>query len=128
MDQDEATPLPGTEGGSGPFFSPDGQWVAFVANDKLLKISLLGGRPVTICDVPPGTVRGGSWGDNDQIVFSPSRASGLVRVAATGGNPTPVTVRGSVDGSRTGFIWPQVLPGSKAVLFTVIRRDRKSVV
>ena len=122
MDQDEPTPLLGTEGASGPFFSPDGQWVAFFANDKLLKISLDGGRPVTICDVPARAARGGSWGDDGQIVFNPTFTSGLVRVAATGGRPTPITVHGTVEGGADSFVWPQVLPGGKAVLFTAIRR------
>ena len=38
LGQLNATPLPGTEGGENPFFSPDGEWVAFGADRKLKKI------------------------------------------------------------------------------------------
>ena len=60
--------MAGTEGGSDPFFSPDGQWIGFFADGKLKKIAVQGGAPVTLCDaVLP---RGGSWGDDDNIVFT----------------------------------------------------------
>jgi serine/threonine-protein kinase len=53
MDQMESTAISGTEGGFHPFFSPDGQWVAFFGEDgKLKKIDLRGGLPVTLCDAP----------------------------------------------------------------------------
>ena len=83
MDQQEATSIAGTEGASGPFFSPDGEWVAFFARDKLLKISLLGGPPVTICDVPPGTAQGEAGAMTVRLYLTPlvfrarSRASDL---------------------------------------------------
>ena len=60
LDQLDATPLPGTEGAHSPFFSPDGQWIAFFADAKLKKVALSGGAPVTICDTPDG--RGGLVG------------------------------------------------------------------
>ena len=37
LGQPNATPLAGTEGGDNPFFSPDGEWVAFGAGGKLKK-------------------------------------------------------------------------------------------
>ena len=43
-------PIPGTENAIGPFFSLDGQWLAFWANGKLKKISVGGGPAVPICD------------------------------------------------------------------------------
>ena len=35
LDQFQGTPIPGTDGGEGPFFSPDGQWVGFEAGQQL---------------------------------------------------------------------------------------------
>ena len=67
LNQLEATPLAGTEDARGPFFSPDGQWVAFFAGGKLKKISVTGGAPITLGDAP--NARGGAWGDDDAIVF-----------------------------------------------------------
>ena len=66
----EATPIPGTDGGEGPFFSPDGQWVGFGADKQLKKVSLAGGQPLILCDAP--TLRGASWGTDGTILFAPS--------------------------------------------------------
>ena len=60
LDQLDATPLPGTEGAHSPFFSPDGEWVAFFADAKLKKVALSGGAPVTLCDTPDAQRR--HWG------------------------------------------------------------------
>src|SRR5262249_45845169 len=70
LSQLEATPLAGTEDARAPFFSPDGKWVAFFAGGKLKKVSVTGGAPITLCDAP--NPRGGTWGDDDGIVFLPS--------------------------------------------------------
>ncbi len=107
----EAKEIPGAEGGYSPFFSPDGKWVGFFTlhtqvKGELKKWSLLGGEPVTICEV--GIGRGASWGEDDTIVFG--RRPGLWRVSSNGGIPEPLIPKG-----RLGF--PQILPGGKAVLF-----------
>src|SRR5205085_2576036 len=65
LDQLEATPIAGTEGGTGPFFSPDGAWVGFLAAGKLKKVALGGGTSVTITDVT-GRFGGGSWAPDDR--------------------------------------------------------------
>ncbi len=116
MDQFEATPMPGTEEARGPFFSPDGQWVGFLAGGKLKKVSIQGGAPLTICDAADG--RGACWGPDGHIVFAPTAASGLLRVSADGGIPDPVTALDFENGERT-HRWPEVLPGGKALLFTL---------
>ena len=72
LDQLQATPLAGTEEAASPFFSPDSQWIAFFAQGKLKKISVTGGAVVTLCDA--AIARGGSWGEDGTIVFSPSVA------------------------------------------------------
>jgi len=115
LDQLAAAPLAGTERAASPFFSPDGQWIAFFAQGKLKKIAVTGGAAVTLCDAP--NPRGGSWGDDGMIAFQPSSDPGaaLKRVSSAGGNPEALFRL--ADGESTQR-WPQVLPGSKAVLYT----------
>ena len=117
IDQWDAVPIPGTEGASNPFFSPDGQWVAFFSEDnKLKKVSLGGGLPVTLCST--SSPLGGSWGPDDTIVFTRNFTSGLWKISAKGGTPKEVTSPDVARNERV-HIWPQLLPGEKAVLFTI---------
>ncbi len=113
LDQLQATALPDTENASDPFFSPDGQWVGFFADGKLKKISVQGGAVVTLCDA--SNDRGGSWGDDGTIVFEPDNQVALSKVSSAGGTPQPLILKQSSEATQR---WPQVLPGSKAVLFT----------
>jgi Tol biopolymer transport system component/tRNA A-37 threonylcarbamoyl transferase component Bud32 len=115
LDQTQASVLSGTEGVRDPFFSPDDQWIAFFAGGKLKKVSAQGGAVVTLCDAP--NERGGSWGDDDSIVFAAGNREGLSRVSSAGGNPAPLTTLNQQAGEVT-HRWPQVLPGSKDVIFT----------
>jgi serine/threonine-protein kinase len=122
LDQLAATPLAGTEGARNPFFSPDGQWIAFFAGGKLKKVAISGGAVVTLCEAPDG--RGGSWADDGTIVFlpvatarpGPDGGGGLMRVSSAGGQPEPLTTIGEDELTQR---WPQMLPGGKAVLYTV---------
>jgi Tol biopolymer transport system component len=113
FDRADAVQLPGTEGAIAPFFSPDGQWIAFFASGKLKKIALTGGEPITLCDAPNG--RGGSWGEDGTIVFTPDQKTALSRVSSAGGTPQPVT---SLDAGEQTQRWPQLLSGGKAVLYS----------
>jgi serine/threonine-protein kinase len=113
LGQLQASLLAGTSGAQSPFFSPDGQWLAFFADGKLKKISVTGGAAVTLADAPNG--RGGSWGDDGNIVFNPDNTrNSLQRVSSAGGKVELLTKLG--DGETT-HRWPQVLPGAKAVLY-----------
>jgi serine/threonine-protein kinase len=119
MDQVGDTPLPDTQWGitagqaGGPFFSPDGRSVAFDHQGVLKRIELAGGPPRTIADSV--SYRGGSWGADDTIVLG-GRRSGLLRVSANGGSPTAIVAPGDGEGE---FLYPQILPGGRFVLFTV---------
>jgi serine/threonine-protein kinase len=113
--------LPGTESASTPFFSPDGQWIAFISNDKLMKVSVDGGNPMTLA-VSDGNNRGASWGAGDRIVFAPHYTTGLMQVAGGGGEPTPLTTLDSGRGERS-HRWPHAVPGEDVVLFTVGAMD-----
>jgi DNA-binding winged helix-turn-helix (wHTH) protein/Tol biopolymer transport system component len=116
MDRYESVPLAGTEGGALPFVSPDGQWVGFFADGKLKKVPRAGGAVATVCDAAiPG---GGSWGDDGTIVFATGKMGGLFRVPSRGGTPEALTTADSRKGELAHW-WPEVLPGSRAVVFTV---------
>ena len=110
----DTRPLPGTEGALGPFFSPDGQWIAFFAANSLMKVPVGGGTVRRIADAPIGF--GGAWAHDNSIVFAPSNASELWRVSADGGQPQAVT---TLDAARGEFShrWPDILPDGKSVLF-----------
>jgi Tol biopolymer transport system component len=112
----QAAPLPGTDDAGSPFFSPDGQWIAFFAGGKLKKISVTEGGASTLCAAPAG--RGGAWGEDDTIAFAPDTQSRLLRVSAEGGAPEPLT---SLAEGEASHRWPQVLPGGRAVLYTASR-------
>jgi len=118
LEQSAAAPLSGTEGSKLPFFAPDGQWVGFIADGKLKKVSVHGGAPVTLVDVAP-QARGVSWGDDGDILVAFSKG-GLLRVSSNGGSLKPATELDKQKGEET-HRWPQVLPGSHAVLFTLNR-------
>ena len=113
LDQPVPVELKDTQGAYAPFFSPDGQTVAFFAGGKLKKIAVDGGDPVVLCDAPAG--RGGSWGDDGNIVVSLDTQVGLSLIPSTGGKPVILTMLAPGENSHR---WPQVLPGSKVVLFT----------
>ena len=113
LDQPNATELAGIQGAFAPFFSPDGQWVAFFGGGKLQKISVEGGSAITLCNTTHP--RGGSWGEDGNIIASLGINGGLSRIPSAGGPPTPVT---ELQTGEATHRWPQILPGGKAVLFT----------
>jgi len=115
LDQSAPTPLNGTENAFEPFFSPDGRWIGFFADQKLEKISVEGGGAVPLCDTPSNP-RGAAWGEDGNIILALSPTSGLSQVADSGGVPKPIT-RPSGHGQVT-HRWPQILPGGELVLFT----------
>ena len=118
LEQLQATALPGTDAARNPFFSPDGQSIAFFAGGKLKKISVTGGDAVTISDALNG-LGGGTWTSDGTITFSPNATSGasLWRVSSAGGKPELLTTVTELEG-ETIHRWPQVLPGGKAILYT----------
>src|SRR5206468_3500822 len=110
LDQLTATPLAGTEGAVGPFFSPDGQWLGFFSGGRLKKIAVTGGAPVTLADAP--IARGASWAEDGTIVFTYLGYGGLWRVPEASGTAERLTTPGPGEATHR---WPQVLPGGRAV-------------
>ena len=105
-----------------PFVSPDGAWLGFLDGQSapeefvLKRVSILGGPAVTICDTGAQTL-GADWGEDDTIVFGNVVPSGLWHVAATGGDPVELTI----PGENVNHAWPDILPGGRGVLFTILR-------
>jgi Tol biopolymer transport system component len=105
--------ITGTEGAVYPFFSPDGQSIAFFAAGKLKRMALSGGAPAVICDAE-NLQSSGAWGTDGNIYFSTGAAPGLVvRVPADGGTPEKV---GTGVTDAIASIQPVVLPGAETIL------------
>lgn len=116
LDELEARPLPDTEGGSQPFFSPDGDWVGFVANGRLKKVPLRHGTALNLCDAP--SLRGATWTSRGTIVFAPTYDGGLWQIPEGGGTPTPMTTPDLAQGENS-HRWPDFLPDGRTILFTI---------
>ena len=116
LDSFDSAAVPGSEGGSAPFFSPDGRWIGFYANGMLQRVSIDGGAALKICDAP--AVWSASWGQDDTIVFAAAGTpGGLWRVNAGGGEPERLT---TVDAaSELQHAYPDRLPNGD-VLFGII--------
>jgi serine/threonine-protein kinase len=120
LDKTEALALPGTDGGFAPFFSPDGQWVGFFANQKIRKVLRTGGAPVSIADFAElGATRNvsASWDEPDTIYYTPDVSKGIWRVSSQGGTPSAVT---TPTGRESFHLSPQLLPDGKSLLFSAI--------
>ncbi len=108
-----AKKLDGTEGASFPFWSADGQFIGFFADGFLKKIPAAGGPVTTLAETP--NPRGGTWNENNVIVYEPDYRDTLWKVSAAGG--TPVRVTQFEAGKHTTHRWPQFLPDGKHFLF-----------
>ena len=111
----EVKELPGTEGATFPFWSPDGTRLAFFVGGSLKRYDLATGSVQTLA--PAGNGRGGTWSRDGVILYAPDTGTGLSRVSADGGTPTVETTpdpRG--EGSHR---WPSFLPDGHHYLYLV---------
>ncbi|MCH8855527.1 MAG: PD40 domain-containing protein, partial [Proteobacteria bacterium] len=107
-----------TEGGFGPFFSPDGKWIGFFRERRLFKVSLRGGAPVTLAGTVPGRVAGASWGPDGTIVFARGSRAALWAVPADGGSPEQIASP-NLENGEYGYLWPEILPDADTVIFSL---------
>jgi Tol biopolymer transport system component len=114
LDSATSEPLSGTEDATFPFWSPDGHDLGFFANRKLNRIDASGGPPLSIADASTG--RGGSWGADGTILFTPDTTSPIYRVLYSGGTPQQVT-KMNTSRHEVTHRWPQFLPDGKHFLF-----------
>jgi len=117
LDRFETERLPDTEGAGVPFFAPDGKRLAFFARGRIWRIDLPGGVPV---DLGPAsnTALGGSWGDDERIVYTPNYSEGLWTIPAGGGEARALTTVARAAGELS-HRWPHVLPDGAGVLFAI---------
>jgi serine/threonine-protein kinase len=123
LDQLEAVQLRGLPSNSlsGPSISPDSKWIAFGSGDVLRKVSITGGPPISLTQGSGagGAMRGISWGPDDTIVFATTDStSGLLSLPSGGGDPKVLT-KPDPQKSEVDHFFPFVLPGGRAVLFTI---------
>jgi len=109
-DRLDATLLPP---GRDPFFSPDGQWIAYTDGGVLYKVSIAGGPPVVLTEAAPGAI--GSW-VADRIILAD--VNGLFRVPSDGGKPEKLGMADLEAGEQATF--PEPLPGGETVVLTVL--------
>jgi Tol biopolymer transport system component len=120
LDSPAALPLPGTDNGHGPFWSPDSRFLAFYVGGKLKKIAVSGGPAQTLVeDAPLATYVGGTWNHAGVILFTRYAGGGyrIERVSAAGGTSVPAT---TFDNSRQeyGHAWPDFLPDGNHFLYS----------
>jgi serine/threonine-protein kinase len=118
-DQLEPVPVTGGARGSSPFFSPDGSWLGFLEDARLLKVSLAGGSPVVICDSCPGYQY--DWGTDDTVRYHtapPGNVNSrvLMSVPARGGTARELANPHSVT---EAYRAPILLPNTRTVLFSL---------
>ena len=116
-DQLDPVPIPGTERGFSPVFSPDGEWVGFTADGRVKKIRPGGGAAVTLADSAAPSGYGIAWLDDGTLIYTTAHQDALRRVSAMGGTSTVALADTALRGY--GLLNPSPLPHSRGVLFLV---------
>jgi serine/threonine-protein kinase len=117
LDQLEPTPLARGTALRDPFVSPNSEWVGFFEGPAILKkVAITGGPTIQVARFD-GAERGATWTSDGMIIFATS-TGGLQRVSADGGTPAVLTRLDRARG-ETAHLWPEPLPGGRAVLYTV---------
>jgi eukaryotic-like serine/threonine-protein kinase len=123
IDQFDARPLPGTEGAVFLCFSPDGEWISYIAGSRpgqqLKRIAVAGGPVQTLTDAvsqigPPVQ----NWGADDNILFSTNGV--LTRIRSGGGTPETVATPDYTKGEQF-YAGAQLLPSDHGILVTIHR-------
>ena len=119
LDQASPTVLAGTEVGTSPFVSPDGEWIGFLVGGQVRRKPLRAGEVVTIGDVATGmgSLRGATWTTKDEIVVATT--TGLVGIPASGGTVRPIPV----DSLTLMIRFPEALPGGDWIVASVANRQ-----
>jgi len=121
LNSETATPLPGTDVGQAPFWSPDGRFIGFFSNNRLKYVDVVSGQvtPLTTVITPAG----GTWNSDDTILFVRSDNNAVFRIAKSGGAATQATPKRSPELATR---MPQFLPDGRHYLFYVARGGEPS--
>jgi serine/threonine protein kinase/Tol biopolymer transport system component len=114
LDAFDMTPVAGSDGAVMPFWSPDSRSVGFFARGRLWRVDLPRGAPRLVANVTDP--RGGTWGRDNVIVYSPHPDGALYRVPADGGTPLDLTTLDRTK-QEISHRWPRFLPDGRHVLF-----------
>ena len=119
----DAHAIAGTENAAYLFWAPNSREIAFFSNGNLNRVDIAGGPVVPICPAENG--KGGSWNTEDQILFAPTHVASVHLVAATGGEPVPVT---SVEADTTArsHRFPCWLPDGRHFVYLSWRNGANS--
>jgi eukaryotic-like serine/threonine-protein kinase len=120
LDSDSFRRVPGTDGARQAFWSPDSRHIGFFAGGTLKRVPLVGGEPVTLCEV--GYSRGGAWNAAGTILVGTNSAAGVLRVSEKGGAPVPATRLDSALGENS-HRFPVFLPDGKRFLYFARTKD-----
>ncbi len=63
-DRAQLRTIPGSEGATRPFWSPDGETIGFFAQGRLKRVGVNGGALQTVASIVGPQASGGSWGAN----------------------------------------------------------------
>ncbi len=116
----ESTPLPGGARGENPFYSPDGRWLGYTVDSRILKVSLEGGSPITLCDSCAGY--SADWGIDDTVRYHrtpPEDLMSRVLMAVPANGGTPHEIARPDSGSGEAFRSPVLIPGTRTLLFAL---------
>jgi serine/threonine protein kinase/Tol biopolymer transport system component len=114
LDATAAQPLPGTEGGTFPFWSPDSRAIAFFANGKLRRFDFAFSRATDVADAIGA--RGGTWSASGVLLFNQGATGPLVQVPASGGRPVPAT---RLERGQQNHRFPIILADGRRFVFWV---------
>ncbi len=119
LDSFGTTPISGTQDAQWPAFDPDGSELAFIANGRIRRVRLTGGgsaADVAMAPAGPGL----TWGEDGRIYFAAGVGAGIWRVPAAGGGVPEAVTRLDESTGDSAHAQPQLLPGERALLFTVL--------
>ncbi len=119
----ESRVVPGTEGASSVFWSPDSRSLGFFTAGKLQRIDLAGSAAVPVCDLPVGGGFSGTWGSGGDILFTSIQGNTIFRVPASGGTPAPF-LQGDASRGEVRLSWPSFLPDGQRFVYLARLRDR----
>ncbi|MFZ0737214.1 MAG: protein kinase [Candidatus Acidiferrales bacterium] len=125
LDSTAAQPLAGTDDAVFPFWSPDSRSLGFFAQGKLRIVDASGGAVQTLADAPQP--RGGTWGADGTVLYTPLPSSAMFRIPAAGGTPSPVIGQAQTEGSVAAAPrWPAFLPDGRHFIYFVFAPDSQA--
>ncbi|HPF70914.1 MAG TPA: protein kinase [Candidatus Krumholzibacteria bacterium] len=111
----QAVKVPDSRDAQYPFWSADGNWVAFYDREKgLMKAPARGGPNQKICAA--GNGKGGSWNLDGDVLLTLDYNTPIFVAPAAGGEPRPVTDLENDKGFNS-HRHPQFLPDGKHFLY-----------